>query len=396
MTTNNEFDYSGKKLVHGPVRAFKHHPVFSGLFVMAFVGFILLAIYRFSVGLGLTGLNDRTAWGLWTALKLSLVVVSGCAFTLTGMVYIFKMERYRPLVRSAALVGLLGYSTFSITLIFELGWPWRIIHPIWMHNYHSILFEVAWCVMLYLTVLSLEFIPNILERLQKFKFLKTFNKATPTLVIAGIILSILHQSSLGSMFVIAPFKMNHLWFSPWIGPFFIISAVFCGFAMVILIELLMAAFDRRQPHLKLLNELGRYSVAFLGLYLGFKIVDILGRGSARQAFAASDIHTFLFFVEIGLGIVLPIILYANRKMRRSPKGLALTASLVILFGGVLNRFNVSVTAIDHSPLGYTPTFIEYIYIPLILVLVAGIYVIITRFFPILPATEQASDKDQKT
>ena len=396
MTINNEFDSSGKNLLRGPVRAFKLHPVFFSLFVTAFVGFILLAIYRFSVGLGVTGLNDRTAWGLWTALKLSLVVVSGCAFALTGMVYIFKMERYRPLVRSAALVGLLGYATFALTLIFELGWPWRIVHPIWMHNYHSILFEVAWCVMLYLTVLSLEFIPNVLERLQKFKFLKIFNKATPTLVMAGIILSILHQSSLGSIFVIAPYKMNHLWFSPWIGPFFIISAVFCGFAMVILIELLMAAFDRRQPHLKLLNELGWYSVPFLGLYLGFKIVDILERGSARQAFAACDTHTFLFLVEIGLGILLPIILYTNRKVRSSPKGLALTASLVILFGGALNRFNVSVTAIGHGSLGYTPTFVEYIFIPLILVLVAGIYVIITRCFPILPTTAPPPKRSKKS
>lgn len=394
MTTDKEFDYPGKRPVCRPVRTFKRHPVFSTLFITAFIGFILLAIYRFSIGLGVTGLNDRTAWGLWTALKLSLVVVSGCAFTLTGMVYIFKMERYRPLVRSAALVGLLGYSTFSITLVFELGWPWRIFHPIWMHNYQSILFEVAWCVMLYLTVLSLEFIPNILERLQKIKLLQIFKKATPTLVTAGIILSVLHQSSLGSMFVIAPYKMNHLWFSPWIGPFFIISAVFCGFALVIIIELMMASFDRRRPYLKLLDELGRYSVAFLGLYLGFKIVDVLERGSARQAFAACDSHTFLFLVEILLGILLPIFLYTNRKVRRSPTGLALTASSVIFFGGMLNRFNVSITAIDHSPLGYIPTFVEYIYIPLILVLVTGIYVIITRFFPIFPTPAQKSDDEK--
>lgn len=388
MAFRKEFGLFVKDLVKGPVLAFRHHLIFSSLFALASAGFILLAVYRFSLGLGVTGLNDLTAWGLWTALKLSLVVVSGCAFALTGMVYIFKMERFRPFVRSAALMGFLGYTTFAITLMFELGWPWRIVHPIWMHNYHSILFEVAWCVMLYLLVLSLEFIPNMLERFKMQKLLKIFKKATPSLVIAGIILSILHQSSLGAMFVIAPYKMNHLWFSPWLGPFFIISAVFCGLALVIIVELFMAAFDRRKPYIKLLNELGKYSVAFLGLYLGFKVFDILERGAARQAFAAFDIRSFLFIIELGLGVLLPIILYANRKIRNSKGGLALTASLVIIFGGTLNRLNVSVFAMDHRPLGYTPTFIEYIFIPLVIILVAGIYVIITRLFPILPTKDK--------
>lgn len=384
MAFGKEFSLFTKDLLKGPVQAFRHHLIFSSLFVLSFIGYILLAIYRFSIGLGVTGLNDQTAWGLWTALKLSLVVVSGCAFVLTGMVFVFKMERFRPFVRPAALMGFLGYTTFAITLIFELGWPWRIVHPIWMHNYHSILFEVAWCVMLYLVVLSLEFIPNILERFKLHKLLKAFNKVIPGLVIAGIILSILHQSSLGSMFVVAPYKINHLWFSPWLGPFFIISAVFCGLALVIVAELLMAIFDKRKPYLKLLGKLGKYSVPFLGLYLGFKVFDILERGTARQAFAAFDFRTMLFIAEIGLGILLPIILYANRRVRNSAGGLALTAALVILFGGVLNRLNVSVLAVDHNPLGYIPTFIEYIFIPLTIMLVAGIYVIITRLFPILP------------
>jgi Ni/Fe-hydrogenase subunit HybB-like protein len=383
MSKKKEFGLFVKDLLKGPGLAFSHHPVFSSLFVTALIGFIVFVIYRFSFGLGITGLNDLTAWGLWTVLKLSFVVVSGCAFALTGMVYIFKMDRFRPLVRSAALIGFLGYTTFAITLIFELGWPWRIVHPIWMHNYYSILFEIAWCVMLYLTVLSLEFIPNILERFKKHKLLNLFKKATPTLVIAGVILSILHQSSLGSMFVIAPYKMNHLWFSPWLGPFFIISAVFCGFALIIVSELLMAAFDKRKPYLKLLDELGKYSVPFLGLYLGFKIFDILDRGTARRAFAAGDMHTLLFIVELGFGILLPIFLYGKPRVRSSKAGLALTATLVIVFGGILNRVNVSVIALDHSPLGYTPTFIEFIYIPLTVILVTGIYVIITRLFPIM-------------
>ena len=383
MSSKKEIKVFFSDLIKGPALSFKHHPLTSIIFALSGLVFIGLAVYRFSLGLGVTGLNDQTAWGLWTALKLSLVVSSGCAFTLTGMVYILKMEEFRPFVRSAALMGLLGYSTFALTLVFELGWPWRIVHPIWMHNFHSILFEVAWCVMLYLTVLSLEFIPNFLERFKMGRLLKIFKTLTPSFVIAGILLSVLHQSSLGSLFVVAPYKMNHLWFSPWIGPFFIISAVFCGLSMVVVAELLMAVFDKRKARVDLLAKLGKYSVAILGLYLGFKIVDILERASARESFFKFDVFTILFLIEIILGILLPIILFSRRRIRESAKGLAWSAGLVLIFGGAMNRLNASVLAIDHSPLGYTPTLIEYIYIPVILVLVAGIYIITTRLFPIL-------------
>jgi len=396
MSTSKEIKNFLNDLMKGPSTAIKLHPITSFIFVLAGVAFIGVAIYRFANGLGVTGLNDITPWGLWTALKLSLVVFSGCAFTLTGMVYILKLEEFRPFVRSAALIGLLGYSTFGLTLVFELGWPWRIVHPIWMHNYHSILFEVAWCVMLYLTVLSLEFIPNLFDRFKMARSLRLFKRLTPSFVIAGIIVSVLHQSSLGSLFVVAPFKMNHLWYSPWIGPFFIISAAFCGLALIIAIELLMAIFDKRKPKVLLLAKLGKYSVAILGLYLGFKIVDILERTKAREAFFSFNLHTFLFLIEIILGILVPIILFSNRKIRKSSKGLGFTAGLVLLFGGALNRLNVSVLALDHSPLGYQPTWVEYLYIPAIIILVAGVYIITTRLFPIMESHDQKEKRSSTT
>ena len=395
MSLKKEIGPFIKDLVKGPAQAFKYHSITTIIFTISIVSFIALSIYRFSWGLGVTGLNDMTAWGLWTALKLSIVVASGCAFTLTGMVYVFKMERFRPFVRPAALMGLLGYTTFAISLVFELGWPWRIVHPIWMHNFHSILFEVAWCVMLYLVVLSLEFIPNMLERFKMKRLLKIFKTLTPSFVIAGIVLSVLHQSSLGSMFVIAPYKMNHMWYSPWIGPFFIISAVFCGLAMVIIAELLMAIFDKRKPRMDLLSDLGKYSAAPLALYLGFKVVDILERGTARTAFAVFDVNTLLYIIEIGLGILLPLILFSNRNVRESTRGIGFTASLVLIFGGALNRLNVSITAMDHSPLGYTPSFIEYLFVPVIIVLMAGLYVIITRVFPILGPVKSYSEESER-
>jgi Ni/Fe-hydrogenase subunit HybB-like protein len=382
MSFKKESIAFGKELIQGPRLAFKHHLLTTSLFVLAIIVFLGVAFYRFKYGLGVTGINDLTAWGVWTALKLFFVVSAGCGFVLTGMVYIFKMERFRPFVRSAALLGLIGYSTFALTLIFELGWPWRIVHPVWMHNYHSILFEVAWCVILYLTILTLEFVPNVFERFKMSKLLTLFKKLTPAFVITGIILSVLHQSSLGSLFVVAPYKMNHLWYSPWVGPFFIISAVFCGLALIIAVELLMSLFNKTKSQIDRLSVLGQYSVPILGLYLGFKIMDILERPNAREAFVRFDFHTFLLIVEIGLGILVPIILYSVPRIRNSVRGLGLTAGLVLIFGGALNRLNVSVIAVDHSPLGYTPTLVEYLYILSITIIAAGIYVITTRLFPV--------------
>lgn len=392
MSLRKEIGAFSKDVIKGPGQAFKYHPIFSTLFVISIVLFIGLAIYRFGSGLGITGLNDMTAWGIWTALKLSLVVFSGCAFTITGMVYIFKMEQFRPFVRSAALMGVIGYTTFAVTLIFEIGWPWRIVHPIFMHNFASILFEVAWCVMIYLVILVLEFMPNLFERLKMRRSVKIFKTLTPGFVIAGVIISVLHQSSLGSLFVVAPYKMNRLWYSPWIGAFFIISAIFCGLALTIVAELLMARFDRRKARLGLLTKLGKYSIPALGLYLGFNVVDIIERSDARKAFAAYDGYTLLFVLEIGLGIVLPIILYSKSSMVKSTKGLGFSAALVLLFGGALNRLNVSVMAIDHSPLGYSPNFVEYLYIPVVIIIITGIYIITTRLFPILGPVKPNSEK----
>jgi Ni/Fe-hydrogenase subunit HybB-like protein len=214
------------------------------------------------------------------------------------------------------------------------------------------------------------------------RLLILFKKLTPAFVITGIILSVLHQSSLGSLFVVAPYKMNHLWYSPWVGPFFIISAVFCGLALIIVVELLMALFNKAKPQIDRLSVLGQYSVPILGLYLGFKIMDILERSNAREAFVRFDSHTWLWIIEIGLGILVPIILYMIPAIRNSTRGLGLTAGLVLIFGGALNRLNVSVIAVDHSPLGYTPTLVEYLYIVSITIIAAGIYIITTRLFPV--------------
>ena len=181
---------------------------------------LIAGIMRFGLGLGAaTGLNDATPWGLWIALKLGFVALAGGGFTLAAMVYIFHLESFRPILRRAILLALLGYGSFIVSLIFDLGLPWHIYMPVINWQHHSVMFEIAWCVMLYFSVLVMEFGPVILEHpwFQHSLFqiaLHILHKATVPLVIAGIILSTLHQSSLGALFLIMPHRVHLLWYSP--------------------------------------------------------------------------------------------------------------------------------------------------------------------------------------
>ncbi|MCJ7627424.1 MAG: polysulfide reductase NrfD, partial [Longimicrobiales bacterium] len=180
-----------------------------------------VTVVRFAHGLGaVTNLSDAAPWGLWIGFDvMSGVALAAGGFVLAGIVYIFGLERYRPFVRAAILTALLGYAAVAVGLLYDLGLPWRIWHPIFNWQYHSVLFEVAACVMLYLTVLALEFLPVVLEhRLFQGAFFQTILKALKRvsilLVIAGIVLSTLHQSSLGSLFLITPYRLHPLWYSP--------------------------------------------------------------------------------------------------------------------------------------------------------------------------------------
>ncbi|MBU1651106.1 polysulfide reductase NrfD, partial [bacterium] len=176
-----------------------------------------VATARFMFGLGATtNLSDAVPWGLWIGFDvMSGVALAAGGFVLTATVYIFKLERYHAIVKPAVLTAFLGYIAVAVGLLFDLGLPWNIWHLIIFWNPHSPLFEVGWCVMLYLTVLLLEFFPVPAAEFSKLAKLRDFLlKLRLPLVIAGIALSTLHQSSLGSLFLIMPYNVHPLWYSP--------------------------------------------------------------------------------------------------------------------------------------------------------------------------------------
>ncbi len=315
-----------------------------GLWVIALVGMIA-SIIRFTLGLGsATGLNDTAPWGLWIAFKLVFVAIAGGGFTLAGMVYIFHLERYRPILRRAILIALLGYGSFIVSLIFDLGLPWHIYMPILNWQHHSVMFEIAWCVMLYFSVLVLEFSPAILEHpwfsRPIFKtILHWLHRLTLPLVIAGIILSTLHQSSLGSLFLIMPHRVHPLWYSPWIPYMFFTSAIAAGMLALIVEGFIVERWFERGLHFDLLTSLGKGAILLLGLYLALRLSDLWIRNVLPGAIDGSW-QSVLFLAEILLCGIFPVILLSIKKIRETREGL-LTAAILGILGIMSQRMSLS-------------------------------------------------------
>jgi len=315
-----------------------------GLWAIALAG-LVASIIRFTSGLGAaTGLNDSAPWGLWIAFKLVFVALAGGGFTLAGMVYIFHLERYRPILRRAILIALLGYGSFIVSLIFDLGLPWHIYMPIINWQHHSVMFEIAWCVMLYFSVLVLEFSPVILEhpwfRHPIFKtILDWLHRLTLPLIIAGIILSTLHQSSLGSLFLIMPHRVHPLWYSPWIPYMFFTSAIAAGMMALIVEGFIVEHWFKRGMDFDLLTSLGKGAILPLGLYLALRLSDQAIRGVLPGAIDGSW-QSILYLAEILLGGILPIVLLSIKKIRQTQEGL-LTSAILAISGIMSQRMSLS-------------------------------------------------------
>jgi Ni/Fe-hydrogenase subunit HybB-like protein len=305
-------------------------------------------LLRFTKGLGAaTHLTDRFPWGLWISFDVICGVgLAAGGFTLAAIVYVFHLRRFHPILRPSILTAFLGYALVAVALLYDLGKPYNIWHPLVMWNPHSVMFEVAWCVMLSLTVLALEFSPAVFERFGMQKPLKLLKAITMPLVIVGVLLSTLHQSSLGSLFLIVPSKLHPYWYSPLLPLFFFISAVATGMAIVIFESNLSARAFGREIEMPLLAALGRAMAGVLIVYGILRLQDLWKRGALVHLREPST-ETFLFVLEIVLGLLIPLSLLLIRRVREDREGLFAAAVLVIT-GFLLNRLNVSITGLEYS------------------------------------------------
>jgi Ni/Fe-hydrogenase subunit HybB-like protein len=353
--------------------------------VLLLGGYALLL--RFTRGLGAsTNLSDEFPWGLWVGFKLFSVALAGGGFTLAAVVHIFNLKRYRPVLRPMILTAFLGYSMFICSLIIDLGRPYRVWHPVVMWNDHSVMFEIAWCVMLYTTVLLLEFAPAVLERLGWQKALGWLRGVMVPVVIMGVILSTLHQSSLGSLYLIVPGKLYPLWYSPFEPVFFFVSALCAGLAMTIFESWHSRKAFGKQLEQSLLTGLGRVLAVALSFYLTLRLVDLAHRG-VFHLLVLPRTETYLFLLEIAL-LFIPMLLLFRRRIHHNPTALYF-CSVLTLLGFVANRMNVAITGMEASSgTYYFPKWTELAITMSLVASAFAIFWLAVKYLPVFPAVQE--------
>ena len=347
------------------------------------VAFAYATYLRFTRGLGgVAALSDQFPWGLWIAFDILCGVgLAAGGFTVAAMVYVFGWERYRPVLRPAILTAFLGYLLVIFGLLFDLGKPWNVWHPMIMHNPHSVMFEVGWCVMLYTTVLFLEFMPSVWQKLRWGRGLRIWKRITVPLVLAGVLLSTLHQSSLGSLFLIMPDKLHPLWYSSLLPVYFFVTAVGVGLAMVIVESYFSHRAFGREIEWPILSDFGKFLVMPMLIVGVLKAFDLFQGGALALAFTPS-FEMAMFWLENGLTIIVPLVLIFGFNASEKPR-LLLVTSFMVVGGFILNRINVSITAMDATVgAGYFPSLWEVVISLGIVALGCIVFGLAVKYLPI--------------
>lgn len=353
-------------------------------FLLVAAGLVVSAL-RYLRGLGaVTNLSDAFPWGLWIGFDvLCGVGLAAGGFTITTAVYVLNAKRFEPIVRPAVLTAFLGYVLVIAALLLDLGRPWNLWRPMFLWNPHSVMFEVAWCVMLYATVLSLELSGMVFEKLGWRRALRAQKAVVLPLVIAGALLSTLHQSSLGSLYLIVPGKLHALWYTPLLPVMFFLSAIAAGLAMVIVESRLSSRASGHRLDAPLLSEVGRILFAALLVFGATRLYDLIHRGVLGLAFEATLAGLF-FQLEFLMGVLLPLLLLARPAVRRNIRGLYASAVLVVM-GFVVNRLNVSITGFEAALGGrYVPAWSELAVTLMLVALGFAAFSLATRHLPVFP------------
>ena len=405
------------------------------LLLMAFGAISLLA--RFALGLGgSTHLSDTYAWGLWIVFDLVWIAVAAGAFATAGLIYVFQRKDLYSMGRSAVLMGLLSYSFVTVTLIADLGLPWHFYQLGLQAPEQSAMFEVSWCVGLYVTILLLEFLPVPLERWGLYRAMELWKrwsgayvafaatlfvyllsrnliyaaaaaiifsflawafrskgkKAEPImLAIAAVTLSTMHQSSLGSLFLLMPDKLGPQWWTPVMPVSFFLSSIAAGTGLAVVVEMWIAKGWNRPLRIGQLAAMGKIVLWSLAIYLAFRLGDMIVRGQLGGAFSGA--HSGLFEAELLLGGLLPLALLCSARLRSNPATLFL-GSLLATLGVVFNRINVVLLAMNLrgampqvAPESYVPTIFEWGISVGLIAATIFLFGLGARFLPLLPVAQ---------
>jgi Ni/Fe-hydrogenase subunit HybB-like protein len=356
------------------------------LLVLTILG-VGLAIYRLVVGLGpTTNLNDHYPWGLWITIDLFLIPLAGAAFTISLISYFLGREDYHSIIRPAVLAGFIGYGIVGVLLFLDIGrWNhfYNIFVPGWI-NLHSFLEEISLCVTLYTGILILEIAPVFLEKWGYKVPIRWIERGIFVIAGAGIVLSMLHQSSLGSLFLLMPHKLHPLWWTPALPLLFYLQAVYTGLGMTAIAVRLIWQALKLPINRVLFRRIGQAMSINLMLYLAVKVGDWMGAGEI-PLLLHPDIFGLIAWLQILIGIVLPLGILLSKLVGHTAG--PFWAGVFALIGTFIDRLMISwVGLAEPSPVTYFPSWIE---IMITVGFIAGgvlLYGLVVRYFDLFPAS----------
>lgn len=318
---------------------------------------VVVGLGRLWLGLGATtALSDGYSWGIWIAFDFVLIAFAGAGFTMAAVAHVLRLHQFEPAVRPAILTGLMGYTAVLLLLVLDLGRPDRFYNFILFWNPHSPLFEISLCVLLYTTVLVLETAPFLLERLGWKKWVGRLHRATAVIAIIGVTLSSLHQSTLGTLYLNMPHRLNALWYSPLLPLLFFISSIMAGLSLAMIAYAVSSTILGRQVKAEISRGLVTGAAGVALFYLVLKLADLWWRDQWPVLLSFSPVSQWLW-LELGLGVVVPLALLLNPTLRSRCWSQWLGAGL-IMFGVLMNRFNA--TMFGQTPPPGTPPYIPHL------------------------------------
>ena len=377
-------------------------------FLVIFLGlWVLILLYRFLTGIGtVSGLTDGYPWGIWIAFDVVTGTALACGgYAIAILTYILNKGKYHPLVRPALLTSALGYSMAALAIIIDVGrwWGiWRIplggFPDMGGYNWNSALLEVALCVMAYVGVLWIELGPAFLEKweatskssaLVSFaRFgLKFYDKALIWIIAMGVLLPTMHQSSLGTLMLLAGHKLHGLWFTGWIPLLYLISCVGMGYAVVVWESAVSSSVFGREREDSMLISLSKSMVVVMGLFLLLRFADIIISGKTMLMFN-SGLMSLMFWIEMALFAVPMVMLMKPADTMTFTT--IFRASVLIMLAGGLYRFDTYLTAYNPGEgWSYFPTTLELLITLGVIAFEVFLYVLIVKRYPILGGTRAA-------
>ena len=370
----------------------RRYPLGPGMILVWVLGALGMgvAVWRWIVGLGATtNLNDGRPWGLWISFDMMAGIgLAAGAFTVAAVVYIFNLKKFYPIVRPTILTGFISYTLAGLTLLVDLSQPQRIWHMIIYWNIHSPLFEIGWCVMLYLTVLALEFSPVVFEALHWKVPLKIIRAIQIPLIIAGITLSTMHQSTLGTMLTPLVDKIHPLWYSPLFPLYFFMTAIVAGLAMTVFESYHSSRTYGYPFEIKMLASLTKAIPWVLGSYFVIRTGELLVTGDWRYLLEGGA-PAVMYAIEMIGGVLIPFIYFADSRVRNDVHGI--TWGAFFAMGGlILNRVNSALIFMDGSV--YMPSWQEVAVTVGLTCLGLIMFDAAVRFLPMFPEPTQKAVK----